>query len=152
MGAVVGVIGVGYEGLAIDEFCAKLLDLGISVVVDVRLNALSRKRGFSKNGIRAALAEVGVEYLHRPALGNPKDNRDGFAVPGSRAGDAARNLYRGFLATPRAEEALLEIATLAHSTRVALMCFERDQHECHRELVIECLESQHDQMLQPVGT
>lgn len=151
MGDGVGAIGIGYEGLSIEEFCAQAVECGVSVVVDVRLNALSRKRGFSKNGLRAALAEVGVDYLHRPVLGNPRDNRDGFAVPGSRAGDEARGLYRAFLAAPSAAEAISEIATLTRSARVGVMCFERDQHECHRELVIESLEVKRDQTLQFVG-
>ena len=60
------MIGLGYEGLSIDEFCSQVLTQGVSVVVDVRLNALSRKPGFSKNGLRAALAQAGVDYLHFP--------------------------------------------------------------------------------------
>jgi len=151
MGEHVGVVGFGYEGLDIDEFCDALVAAHVTTLVDVRLNALSRKRGFSKNGLRMSLAEVGIEYLHRPVLGNPKENRGGFALPGSRAGDAARDLYRVILAAPSATEAISEIATLARSARVAVMCFESDQHECHRELVIESLEAQLDPMLQPVG-
>lgn len=142
MGEQRGVVGVGYEGRDIGEFSSALLTDEVTILVDVRLNALSRKRGFSKNGLRAALAEVGIEYLHRPALGNPRDNRDGFAVPGSRAGDDARALYREILGTPSAEEAINEVAMLACSSRVAVMCFESDQHQCHRELVIERLEAQ----------
>jgi len=34
----------------------------VSVVVDVRDIPLSRKRGFSKNQLREALAEVGIKY------------------------------------------------------------------------------------------
>jgi uncharacterized protein (DUF488 family) len=133
----VGVIGVGYEGFTIEEFCDLLIANDVSTVVDVRLNALSRKRGFSKNGLRAALAQAEIEYLHRPVLGNPRDNRDGFAVPGSRAGDAARARYRNTLGRPEAAEAISEIAELARKSRVAVMCFEQDQHECHREVVIQ---------------
>lgn len=151
MGGQPGVVGVGYEGRDIGEFSSALLTEEVTILVDVRLNALSRKRGFSKNGLRAALAEVGIEYLHRPALGNPKENRDGFAVPGSRAGDAARALYREILAAPSAQEAVSEVAMLARSSRVAVMCFESVQHECHRELVIELLEAQLKEDLRLVG-
>lgn len=151
MGERVGVDGFGYEGLDIDEFCDALVSAHVTTLVDVRLNALSRKRGFSKNGLRASLAEVGIEYLHRPVLGNPKENRDGFALLGSRAGDAARNLYRGILAAPSAVEAIFEIATLARSGRVAVMCFERDQHECHRELVVDQVEEVLRGALEPLS-
>jgi len=139
MGEDVGVIGLGYEGATIEAFCDRVVELGVSIVADVRLNALSRKRGFSKNGLRAALAESGVNYLHLPALGNPRENREGFAVPGSRAGDAARDRYRVLLATPQAAAALGTLAELVDGSTIAVMCFERDQHECHREIVIEQL-------------
>ncbi|MBX9471412.1 DUF488 family protein [Microcella sp.] len=151
MGDQRGVVGIGYEGREIGEFIRVLLAEEVTIVVDVRLNALSRKRGFSKNGLRAALAEADIEYFHRPALGNPRENRDGFAVPGSRAGDAARSVYGEILRAPTAEKALHEVATLARSRRVAVMCFESDQHACHRELVIESLESQLNERLRPVS-
>ncbi|OYX54003.1 MAG: hypothetical protein B7Y93_07180 [Micrococcales bacterium 32-70-13] len=141
MGARVGVVGLGYEGLTIDEFCDEVRRLELKIVVDVRLNALSRKAGFSKNGLRAALAEVGVNYLHMPSLGNPRDNRDGFAVPGSRAGDAARDRYRSSLSGPDAHRAIETIADYAQGVDVGLLCFEKNERECHRELVLEQLEA-----------
>ena len=143
------MIGLGYEGLSIDEFCSHVSTEGVSVVVDVRLNALSRKPGFSKNGLRAALAEAGVDYLHFPVLGNPRDNRDGFALPGSRAGDAARNRYRASISTADAMSAIAEITALASARVVGVMCFEKEQHECHRELVIERVEGALHALSQP---
>ena len=148
MGAGMGAVGLGYEGLTIDEFCARVVDLQMSTVVDVRLNALSRKRGFSKNGLRAALAEVGVAYLHFPVLGNPRENRAGFALPGSRAGDAARAHYKASIATAVGTAAIAEIAELAAATVIGVMCFESDQHECHRELVIDQVDATLDEILQ----
>ena len=142
---------MGYEGLSIEEFCSHVSTEGVSVVVDVRLNALSRKPGFSKNGLRAALAEAGVDYLHFPVLGNPRDNRDGFALPGSRAGDAARNRYRASISTADAMSAIAEITALASARVVGVMCFEKEQHECHRELVIERVEAALHALHQPAG-
>lgn len=135
------MIGLGYEGLSIEEFCSHVSTQGVSVVVDVRLNALSRKRGFSKNGLRTALADAGVDYLHFPVLGNPRDNRDGFASPGSRAGDAARNRYGASISTTESLSAIAEITALASTRVVGVMCFEKDQRECHREMVIERVEA-----------
>ena len=151
MGDGVGMIGMGYEGLSIEEFCSHVSTEGVSVVVDVRLNALSRKPGFSKNGLRAALAEAGVDYLHFPVLGNPRDNRDGFALPGARAGDAARNRYRASISTADAMSAIAEITALASARVVGVMCFEKEQHECHRELVIERVEAALHALHQPAG-
>lgn len=57
------------------------------MLVDVRLTPLSRKPRLSKTKLAAALADVGIEYVHHRALGNPKDNRAGFreGQPASRA-------------------------------------------------------------------
>ncbi len=55
-----------------------LTDADVNVLVDVRLTPLSRKPGMSKRQLADALTAVGVEYLHLPALGNPRDNRDAF--------------------------------------------------------------------------
>ncbi len=78
------MIGLGYEGMTIDEFCAQVTELTVSLVADFRLNALSRPPGFSQNSLRAALAGIGVNYLHLPALGNPRDDRSGFQHPETR--------------------------------------------------------------------
>ncbi|WP_022894774.1 DUF488 domain-containing protein [Agromyces subbeticus] len=48
---------------------------GVTALVDVRLNALSRKHGFSKKSLAEGLAGYGITYLHRPQLGNPCDEK-----------------------------------------------------------------------------
>ena len=67
-----GVIGIGYEGENVDSLVAKLLAWKIAVLVDVRLNAISRKRGFSKRSLSEALDAVGITYVHLPNLGQPQ--------------------------------------------------------------------------------
>lgn len=63
-----GVIGVGYQGREITEFVTALAHQGVTRLVDVRLTPTSRKRGFSKSTLRAALAEAGITYDHRREL------------------------------------------------------------------------------------
>lgn len=133
------MIGLGYEGLTVDEFCAQVAELEVAMVVDIRLNALSRKPGFSKNGLRTALAEIGVDYLHLPALGNTPDNRSGFARPESEESDEARRRYAAVFATPSGHAAIEMLAELSCSQHLAVMCFERDQRQCHRQMVIDRL-------------
>ncbi len=65
----------GYEGLDLDAFLARLGAAGVCQVVDVRELPLSRKKGFSKRALAAALAAHDIEYLHMPALGCPKPIR-----------------------------------------------------------------------------
>jgi hypothetical protein len=92
-----GVIGVGYEGKDIASFLEELTAWKIGTVVDVRLNPISRKKGFSKKALSEALAEAGIGYSHMPALGNPKDNREGFWAPGTAAAKDAGERFESLL-------------------------------------------------------
>jgi uncharacterized protein (DUF488 family) len=131
-----GLIGVGYQGRTLDELTAHLLALQVSRLVDVRLNPISRKPGLSKTALGRALAAAGISYEHRRELGNPKTNRAGFAGnPAER--EAARARYRELLHRPEANAALNAIADAARQERVAVLCFEADEHRCHRDVVLD---------------
>lgn len=136
-----GLIGIGYEGLTIADLVSRLRIRGVSLVVDVRLNAISRKRGFSKKALSAALADAGIDYLHRPALGNQRDNRAGYAETVSSEALSARQNFREALESTAAVEALEELGQLAKQRTVAVFCYEADQHHCHRQQVIEAVAS-----------
>jgi uncharacterized protein (DUF488 family) len=131
------IFTIGYEGADPDRFAAALEQAGVAVLADVRAVALSRKRGFSKNALRAGLLASGVVYEHFVALGTPKAGRDA-----ARAGDAAtlRAVYEGQLATPEAQAAFGALTELARRQPICLMCFERDPALCHRRIVAERLE------------
>lgn len=133
-----GVIGVGYEGRDIDAFVAWLRQANVSMVVDVRLTPISRKRGFSKRALAAVLAEAGIAYEHAPELGNPKWNRPGFAGTPQEL-EAAKANYREMLLDPRAQERLAMIAEAGTRQTVGLLCFEADERRCHRGVVLEAL-------------
>lgn len=130
-----GLVGVGYEGHTIESFVDDLHDRGVTRVVDVRLNASSRKPGFNKRKLGDALAEAGIAYEHRPALGNPKENRAGFAA----GQPAARAVYAARLTEPAARAALAEIEAWAAAEEVAVLCLEADATHCHRTTVIAAL-------------
>ncbi|MCW2609910.1 MAG: hypothetical protein QOC93_4211 [Actinomycetota bacterium] len=122
---------VGYEGISAEELVSALREARVEVLADVRLNPQSRKRGLSRRGLAAALAEAGIRYVHLPALGNPKDNRDAFR----RGEPAAWDRYRAQFETPPADDALDELVELARASRVALLCYEHDHASCHRSAV-----------------
>lgn len=125
-------ISVGYQERDIDEFVQLLLDNDVELLVDIRLNAISRKRGFSKTALSTALANAGIKYRHVRELGNPKNNREPF-----RQGlTSARNRYLAHLSNG-ASAAYTEVVSLAQTTRVALFCYERDHAECHRSCIID---------------
>ena len=129
-----GLWSAGYEGRDIDSFVASLLDSRIHVVADVRLTPISRKKGFSKTRLGEALAEAGIEYTHLRGLGNPKDNREPFW---DGRLDVGRARFRGVLRSEEAQSDLDRLAEHARRSRVAVLCFEKDESRCHRQVVLE---------------
>ena len=125
------LVSVGYEGKTVGDLVAQLLQQDVHVLVDVRLTPLSRKPGLSKTKLSEALAAVGIRYVHHRALGNPKDNRAGF-----RAGEPQSHArYHNVLKSAAATDALAHVCELLDGSVVALLCFEHDHAECHREIV-----------------
>ncbi|MFF2645725.1 DUF488 family protein [Streptomyces niveus] len=134
-----GLWSAGYEGRDISAFVASLVDSRIDVVADVRLTPISRKRGFSKTRLREALAEVGIEYIHLRGLGNPKDNREPFW---DGRVDLGRTRFSGLLESAEAQSDLDRLAERARQSRVAVLCFEKDESRCHRQVVLEKVHKQ----------
>ena len=129
------LVSIGYEGKSVEDLVRLLLRQRVQVLVDVRLTPLSRKPGLSKTKLAESLRAVGIRYVHHRALGNPKDNRAGF-----RAGEpesVAR--YRDILRTEAATDALAHVCELLGDGVVALLCFEHNPAECHRDVVANLL-------------
>ena len=74
---------LGYEGLIIATFIARLQAAQVKTVVDVRELPLSRKKGVSKSAFCAALSAHGMAYLHAPVLGCPKPIRNQYKADGN---------------------------------------------------------------------
>ena len=122
-----------------DAFISKLRLRGVETLVDVRLNAISRKRGFSKTALSDAVRAAGIEYVHMPQLGNHRDNREGYATTETVEAREARDRFRDVLTSDGASSALEELASLARDRTIALFCFEADEDHCHRQQVREAL-------------
>lgn len=133
------IMGVGYEGLTPDALVSRLRVRSVDLLVDVRLNPISRKVGFSKKALTSVLEEAGIAYLHLPALGNARDNRDGYSQINSPAAKSARLVYEASLEGEAAQESLARLAQLTRSHNVAVFCFEADEKHCHREQVLEAV-------------
>jgi uncharacterized protein (DUF488 family) len=127
---------IGYEGKTVEEFLTELAAAGVELVIDVRAIAASRRPGFSKTALAAALAERGIGYLHLRALGTPKPGRDA-----ARAGRIAdmRRIYEAQLETPEAELAMEQANEAASERHSALLCLEADASCCHRAMTAERL-------------
>ena len=126
----------GYEQSEPEEFLRRLQNHGVEMIVDVRDMPLSRKRGFSKNPLRALLAEIDIEYLHVKALGAPKEIRDRLHATGSWW-----EYVKGYALVLKKQTAEVDaLIKLAREKRIALLCFERNPADCHRSLVAREME------------
>jgi uncharacterized protein (DUF488 family) len=130
------IFTIGYEGTTVPEFVAALQQAGVERVIDVRALPLSRRPGFSKSPLRAALAEAGIEYVHLKALGTPAEGRA--AARAGRHADMAR-VYSGQLELPEAIAQSGEMLELAREKPSALLCMEREPAHCHRTLLLEAV-------------
>jgi uncharacterized protein (DUF488 family) len=131
-----GVIGIGYQGRTPEELSEMLLECGVTTLVDVRLNAISRKRGFSKRALSEHLDSCGITYLHRPALGNPRDNSAAYGETDSAEGLQARDRFKHVISAEAGASAIRELVDLATRTRVAVFCYEDSELNCHRHEVL----------------
>ncbi|MEL6566973.1 MAG: DUF488 domain-containing protein [Pseudomonadota bacterium] len=129
---------IGYEKVQLDDFVGTLLANNIQVLVDIRERAQSRRRGFSKTALSNRLAESGIGYVHFRSLGDPKEGR-----LAARSGDydRFRIIYHEVMQSAAAMAAIAEIATIAETQSVCLLCYERDHELCHRKIVADELET-----------
>ena len=132
------IFTIGYETATMAEFLAALQQAGVERVIDVRALPLSRRPGFSKSPLRAALAEVGIDYVHLKALGTPADGRQ--AARAGRQDDLER-IYADQLELPEAIVAAEQMRELAAERPSALLCYEREPEQCHRSLLLSAAAS-----------
>lgn len=127
------IYSVGYEGLTASALVDRLAAGKVTKLIDVRLNPSSRRPGFSRKSLSAALESAGIEYVHEPDLGNPQENRDAF-----RQGDVelGRRRMRELLENG-AGPALQRLVEAAQGSRVAVLCVEREQVRCHRQVITD---------------
>ena len=110
---------IGYQRRSPAELVDALVAAGVTRLIDVRAVPASRKPGFAKARLAAALAAAGIEYVHVRAAGNPFRKRAHWREP-----------YRAYLADHPA--IVDEVIALASPGLAALLCIEHDAGECHR--------------------
>ena len=126
------IVSVGYQGRSVNELIDVLRHGDVKVLVDVRLNPISRKPGFSKNPLCQALADAGIGYRHERELGNPRENRDPFH----------RERYEAHM-REGGSAVYAELIELARSVRIALLCYERLHRDCHRSSILDLASKEH---------
>ena len=125
---------IGYEGANLSDFIETLKLLKVDVLLDVRELPMSRRKGFSKNALKDALAGAGISYHHEKLLGSPKTIRHEL-----RETWDYQHFFKEFDKHLSKQAFLVEQLAEELSGHIALLCFERNHKECHRTPVAEKL-------------
>jgi len=122
---------IGYEGRDLATFLDCLEANAIDCLVDVREIAFSRKKGFSKTALSAALEDRGIQYVHAKELGSPTPLRKAL-----KAGGDYGVFFQGMeqhLATQ--QDTIERVYAQVQQMRCCLMCYEGLAAMCHRKVV-----------------
>ena len=133
--AELAVYTVGYQGLSIDAFLNLLIERGITHLVDTRFTPASRVYGYHATTLRRLCRYVDIGYQSEPMLGVPKPMRARFIQ--SRDHIKFAEDYERILSDNA--ERVRETARRVATNPTAVMCYERDMHDCHRNLLAQQL-------------
>jgi uncharacterized protein (DUF488 family) len=136
---------IGYEKASQAEVLAALERAGVATLIDVRDRPQSRRAGFSKRQLQAAVEASGRHYVHLQALGTPPEGRE---ANRRRQWTRFWGIVEARLATPEAALDLARAADIAAAAPSCLLCYEADWQFCHRRRVAELLGDRHGFTLQ----
>lgn len=114
---------------------SRLKEQRVEVLIDIREKPASRKPGFSKTPLRAALEDAGIEYVHIKELGSPSTIRYEYKSGGDK--DSFFRAYRTYLKTQ--VDQLHTVLDAVRERTCCLMCLERHAMDCHRSAVSDML-------------
>jgi len=134
---------LGYQGSNPNEFFSVLKENNIEILVDVRENPISRKKGFSKNALKKTSEENGIKYIHLSRLGSRRDERKQYRSNNDWAWFSEQ--YNKYLVSQTDE--ILKLSELIFANNCCLMCFETDFKLCHRSLLIDFLTKDQNQSI-----
>ena len=130
---------IGYTGRKLEEITTTLLKAGVRCLVDIRQYPVSMYRPeLSKNNLKQHLESNGIQYLHFPDLGVPRDIRAKAIETGTR--DVIWEWYDGSVVEQFIGNNLHRFFNCTEHP-VALMCVEIDPRECHRHRLFLALEA-----------
>jgi uncharacterized protein (DUF488 family) len=130
---------IGYETLLPGALASELEHAGVKRLIDVRYRPQSRRAGMSKTRLGELLAEHGIAYEHRRALGTPPDIR--WYYKNRREAEGAR-LFAEHIEHDDGAGALDALASELRSPDAlptALLCLEADPSVCHRRTLTDHL-------------
>jgi uncharacterized protein (DUF488 family) len=126
---------LGYQGHSLSTMVKLLAGNNVDVLVDVRQNPVSRKRGFSRKSLEKSVPTFGIEYFHCPELGTPPPIRKIYLTTGNIK--KALTEYEKHLRAR--QESLVTLLGKLSSQRFCLLCLEADHNQCHRSIIAHLL-------------
>lgn len=123
----------GYEGMGLEDFIEQLKENNVQILIDIRERPLSRKKGFSKKSLTAALAAEDINYLHIKELGSPSELRK--KLREDKDYSYFFDEFSNYLSSKK--DSLLEVLEVIQNSIGCLLCYEKSHEECHRKLVVE---------------
>lgn len=115
---------IGYSGRTATQLFVVLRGRGVQRIVDVRAEAWSPNPAYCGPALSSLAQDLGVGYLHFPAVGNPRRIRQSHTHPGP-----ALQAYEAFLRERRV--VLVSFAKLLRDGD-CLLCTCREAWACHR--------------------
>jgi uncharacterized protein (DUF488 family) len=134
------LFSIGYEKALLGDVLVTLSGAGVATLLDVRDRPISRRPGFSKRQLAAAIEDAGMRYVHLAALGTPPEGR----LAGRRhQWERFWRIVEEKLASTEAELDLRQAAEIARAAPSCLLCYEADWRVCHRCRIAEILTQRH---------
>jgi uncharacterized protein (DUF488 family) len=127
---------IGYEKTLLKDVVSTLAAARVATLIDVRDRPISRRPGFSKRQLAAAIEDAEMRYVHLQALGTPPEGR---LAGKRREWERFWGIVEEKLARPEAELALQEAGEIAQAAPSCLLCYEADWQICHRRRIAEIL-------------
>jgi uncharacterized protein (DUF488 family) len=132
------VLTVGHSNRPLEEFLRLLRTHEVTLVVDVRKMAGSRRNPqFGRDTLAEVLRQAGIGYVHMPGLGGMRRRRPD--SPNTGWENASFQGYADYMLTPEFQRSLQELLERVGGERAALMCAEAVPWRCHRSLIADAL-------------
>lgn len=130
---------IGYGGWGVGDFKRVLIDLGVSVLIDVRRWNKSRTLPeYSGLNLASLLREAGIEYIWLPELGGYRKfgvDVENYGIAGCFESTGFR-AYATYIARRSDLKPLLSrLVEIASVKTTVLMCSERSPWACHRKIL-----------------
>lgn len=124
------IFTVGHSNVSSEVFIGVLQQHRITAVADVRSHPYSRfLPHFSRPAIKAALRETGISYVFLgDELGARPENPACY--------DNGKAVYDRIAETSLFQSGIARLHNGLHSSRIAIMCAEKDPLVCHRTILV----------------